>query len=188
MNRKKLFVTTLTVTVLAFALFASDRISRDDIQNYVPWSIAKLLYPSQHVFIDYESPLKGSHWVYDTGMVDANGVGLLDIFTTNHNWRQQLLLADGQVGYQDVISTWGLDQSREFPGSEISYIQAETNNPGLYIYWYNRHLHIRAYQLKNHKPVSIPLHALTNIEVLVVDIIELSLSLRVPYLYWVRLV
>ena len=168
MSRKKLFVTTLTVIVLAFvfALFASDRISRDDIQHYVPWSIAKLFYPSEHVFIDYESPLKESYWIYDTGIVDANGDGLLDIFTTNHNWRQQLLLADGQGGYQNVFSTWGLDQSREFPGIEISNIPTETNNPGLYIYWYNRRLHIRTYQLENHKSVSISLHALTNIEIL----------------------
>ena len=60
-------------------------------------SIARLLYPSENVFEEYDSTLKESHWIYDTGIVDANGDGLLDILTTNHNWRQRLLLADGQV-------------------------------------------------------------------------------------------
>ena len=109
MSRIKLFVSILSVCVLLFAiaLFATGRLSRDDMQYYVPWSIAKFLYPSDAVFVDDESPLKESHWIYDTGIVDANGDGLLDIFTTNHNWRQQLLLADGQGSYQEVLSAWG---------------------------------------------------------------------------------
>ena len=167
MNRKKLVVAILTVTVLVtvFTMIAKERISRDDIQYYVPWSIAKFLYPSDDVFVDYESPLKESHWIYDAGIVDANGDGVLDIFTTNHNWRQRLLLADGQGGYRDVLSAWGLDQSREFPGIEISNIPPAIDNPGVYIYWYNRHLYIRTHHIENHTPVSITLHALTELDI-----------------------
>ena len=87
MTRKFLLVAILSVSVLVFALFTTGQISRDDIQYYVPWSIAKLLYPSDDVFADYESPLKESHWIYDAGIVDANGDGVLDIYTANHNWR-----------------------------------------------------------------------------------------------------
>ncbi|MDB4409743.1 CRTAC1 family protein [Gammaproteobacteria bacterium] len=167
MIRKKLLVVILPVSVLivTFALFTTDRISRDNIQHYVPWSIAKLLYPSDDVFSEYASPLEEIHWIYDAGVVDANGDGLLDIFTTNHNWRQRLLLADGQGGYRDVLSAWGLDQSHEFPGIEISTTPPEINNPGVYIYWYNRHLYIRTHSIGNQKPISITLHALTELKI-----------------------
>ena len=167
MNWKKRLVAILSVSILVFtfALFATDRLSRDDIQHYVPWSIAKLLYPSEDVFSEYGSPLKVSHWIYDAGVVDANGDGLLDIFTTNHNWRQRLLLADGRGGYRDALSAWGLDQSREFPGIEISTIPPNINNPGVYIYWYNRHLYIRTHDIEFPKPVTITLHALTELAI-----------------------
>jgi len=176
MRHIKLLVSLLAVIVLLIILvaFVTGRLSRENIQNYVPWSMAKLLYPSEDVFEEYDSTLKESHWIYDTGIVDANNDGLLDIFTTNHNWRQLLLLADGQGGYKDVLSQWGLDQSREFPGIEISTIQPVFDKPGLYIYWYNRHLYIRAYQLKDRKPVSLVLHALTEIEVTSNDGVRIS--------------
>lgn len=168
MSRKKLIIAILTVTIagFVFTLIAKERLSRDDIQYYVPWPIAKLLYPSDDIFSFYESPLKVSHWIYDAGIVDANGDGLLDIFTTNHNWRQRLLLADGQGGYRDALSAWGLDQSREFPGVEISTIAPEIDEPGIYIYWHNRRLYIRANKIENHGQVAITLHAITEIEIL----------------------
>ena len=164
----KLLVVILSglILVATATLIVTGRLTRDNIQHYVPWSFARLLYPAEPVFTEYDSPLKESHWIYDSGIVDANGDGLLDIFTTNHNWRQLLLLADGQGGYQDVLSTWGLDHSREFPGIEISTVAPEINNPGVYIYWYNRHLYIRSHQIKNQEPVSITLHALTELNVI----------------------
>lgn len=167
MSRIKLLVVILSgcILVATSTLFVTGRLTRDNIQHYVPWSLAKLLYPAEHAFTEYDSSLKESHWIYDSGIVDANGDGLLDIFTTNHNWRQLLLLADEQGGYQDVLSTWGLDQSREFPGIEISTIAPEIENPGIYIYWYNRHLHIRNYQVEHHKPVRITLGALTELTI-----------------------
>ena len=168
MSRIKLFLVVLPVIALLLvsALFASGRLSRDDVQYYVPWSLARLLYPSENNFIDYDSPLKQSHWIYDVGIVDANGDGLLDIFTSNHNWRQLLLLADGQGGYQDVLSAWGLDQSREFPGIEISNVAPEIENPGVYIYWHNRHLYIRTYHTDVLDPPGITLHALTEFNII----------------------
>ena len=167
MHRIKLLVSLLSaiIVVLLLVAFATGRLSREDIQSYVPWSVARLFYPSEHVFVDHDLPLKESHWIYDTGIVDANGDGLLDIFTSNHNWRQQLLLADSHGGYRDVLSRWGLDQSREFPGIEISTLPPVFDKPGIYIYWYNRHLYIRTHHLQGHKPFSILLHALTELDV-----------------------
>lgn len=153
------------VLLLAFTLFATGRLSHDDIQYYVPWSIAKHVYPHDDVFVEYESPLIESQWIYDAGIVDANDDGLLDIFTTNHNWRQQLLLADGRGGFRDMISAWGLDHNRTFPGIEISTVQPEVKNPGVYIYWYNRRLYIRTYHLEHHTPARITLDALTELDI-----------------------
>jgi hypothetical protein len=167
MTRVKQIVAILFVIILVVAatLFATGRLSRDAIQHYVPWPIVKLLYPSEHVFIDYDSLLKESHWIYDTGIVDANNDGLLDIFTTNHNWRQQLLLADRNGGYHDALSAWGLDQSHEFPGVEISTLQPDIDKSGVYIYWYNRHLYIRTHHMDSHAPVSITVKALTELTI-----------------------
>jgi len=168
MNKIKLLAVILAGLMLASsaALLITGRLSRDNIQHYVPWTFARLLYPAEHIFEEYDSPLQESHWIYDSGIVDANGDGLLDIFTTNHNWRQLLLLADAQGGYQEVLSSWDLDQSREFPGVEISTLAPEFKNPGIYIYWYNRHLYIRGHQVEYSKPVSITLHALTALDII----------------------
>lgn len=168
MIRVKLFFAVLLAGAVfaGLGLFATGRLSRDDIQYYVPWSLAKLFYPSDNVFINYDAPLTESQWIYDTGIVDANGDSLLDIFTSNHNWRQQLLLADGQGGYLDVLTAWGLDQSRAFPGLEISKSAPAIDKPGIYIYWYNRHLYIRAHHIDNYAPVTVALHALTEFDII----------------------
>lgn len=168
MRRIKLTVSILTLAGLVFflALVTTERISRDDIQQLLPWQVARFLYPSDDVFSAYGSPLKESHWIYDAGIVDANGDGLLDIFTSNHNWRQQLLVADGDGGYRDVLTEWGLDQSRQFPGIEISNTLPVFEKSGIYIYWFNRHFYIRANKTGNLGHIGITLHAITEIEIL----------------------
>lgn len=157
------------IVVTASTLFATGKVTPDNIQYYIPWPIVKLFYPAKDVFINYESTLKESHWIYDAGIVDANSDGLLDIFTTNHNWRQDFLLADKDGGYQNALSAWGLDQSTEFPGMEISTIQPDINETGVYIYWYNRHLIIHTYHMDTHEPVSITLNALTELKIIAND-------------------
>jgi len=89
-------------------------------------------------FVTYPIPFKATQLLMDIGVVDANGDGFLDIFTTNHNYRQDLLIADGKGGYRDTLSEWGLDQSLEFPGLEIALDEPDFASPGLYIYWKGR--------------------------------------------------
>jgi hypothetical protein len=85
----------------------------------------------------------------DIGVVDANGDDWLDVFTTNHNYRQDLLIADGKGGYRDTLSAWGLDQVPAFPGIEIALSEPEVVDPGVYIYWKGRKtLTIRTYKIK----------------------------------------
>ena len=74
--------------------------------------------------------------IFDLGVVDVNYDGNLDIFTSNHNHGQYLLLGDGKGSFSDNVSSdWGLDQDRDFPGLEYAGTQPEIDRPGLYIYW-----------------------------------------------------
>jgi len=52
MHRFKLLAAILPVIVLlaTIILFATGLLSRNDIQYYVPWPVAKLFYPSVDVF------------------------------------------------------------------------------------------------------------------------------------------
>lgn len=86
-------------------------------------------------FVNYPLPLSEMHKVMDVGIVDANNDNLLDIYTSNHNFKQVLLIADEHGNYHDSLDDWGLNQSREFPGVELSYVAPELDKAGLYIYW-----------------------------------------------------
>jgi hypothetical protein len=111
----------------------------------VTWTDAYWLWRSRGSFDETQIPFAATQLLMDIGVVDANDDGLLDIFTTNHNYRQDLLIADGKGGYRDTLSAWGLDQSIEFPGLEIALSEPDTSAPGVYIYWQGRRtLRIRA--------------------------------------------
>jgi hypothetical protein len=103
--------------------------------------------------------------LFDIGIVDANGDDHLDIYTSNHHFRQTLLIADGEGGYRDMVSEWGLDQSLEFPLAELSFTAPATDRPGLYIYWYGTRVVLQTHKtgetedwqgsLQVHEPVEI---------------------------------
>jgi hypothetical protein len=111
-----------------------------------------------HWFAIYPMPLKDSERLFDMGVVDANADGRLDIYTSNHHFRQALLVADGKGGYRDVVSAWGLDQSREFPLAELSFIAPRMDKPGLYIYWLGTDFYIRTHGLGGIGPWKGSLH------------------------------
>jgi hypothetical protein len=105
------------------------------------------LTPRNGSFVQWQSPLQGSDRLFDIGVVDANGDGRLDLYTSNHHFRQALLVADERGGYRDVVSEWGLDQSREFPLAELSFVAPDMDKSGLYIYWFGAQLIIRAHKI-----------------------------------------
>ena len=113
----------------------------------LPWTDAYWLWRSRGSFADYPIPFKATQLLMDIGVVDANGDDNLDIFTSNHNYRQDLLIADGKGGYRDMLSAWGLDQNLEFPGFEIALTQPEVVAPGIYMYWKGR----RTFTIRSHK-------------------------------------
>lgn len=100
-------------------------------------------------FVDYPLPFQRADRLFDIGIVDANGDNRLDIYTSNHHFRQVLLLADGHGGYHDVLSAWGLDQSPAFPHAELSFSEPVVDRPGVYIYWIGTQFVIRAHELED---------------------------------------
>ncbi len=113
------------------------------------WTDFYTLWRSRASFVEYPIPFKATQLLMDIGVADTNGDDVLDIFTTNHNYRQDLLIADGKGGYRDKLSAWGLDQNSEFPGLEIALSEPEVVAPGAYLYWKGRKtLTIRTYKIK----------------------------------------
>jgi hypothetical protein len=98
-------------------------------------------------FVEHPFPNVEADRVFDVGIVDANGDDILDVFTSNHHFRQALLIADGKGGYRDTLSQWGLDQSSEFPLAELSFAAPSVNEPGIYVYWLGTNLVVQAHKV-----------------------------------------
>ena len=96
---------------------------------------------------------------FDVGVVDADNDGNLDIYTSNHHFRQLLLLSDGKGNYHDVLSKWGLDQDLHFPNAELSFTAPKVDRPGLYIYWLGTQFVIQTHEGKDLGPINGTLHA-----------------------------
>src|SRR3954468_24553396 len=59
----------------------------------------------------------GAYRMYDLGVVDYNGDGKLDLFSTNHTTRMSLRPGDGTLAYPvDVVADVGLDSDPALPG------------------------------------------------------------------------
>jgi hypothetical protein len=71
---------------------------------------------------------------YDLGVVDYEGDGDLDVFTTNHLTTQLLLANDGSGSFEDRLTAAGLNQTPAFPGWEDQAPPPGRATPGLYIY------------------------------------------------------
>jgi len=138
LTRKQVAWIAVIVAVLAAAALAARELA---------WTDAYWLWRSRASFVEYPIPFKATQLLMDIGVVDANGDDWLDVFTTNHNYRQDLLIADGKGGYRDTLSAWGLDQNLEFPGSEIALTVPEVDKPGVYMYWKGR----RIFTIRTHK-------------------------------------
>jgi hypothetical protein len=116
-------------------------------------------------FVEYPFPLAETHRLFDIGIVDFNGDDFLDVYTSNHHFRQSLLSGDAEGGFTDVLSEWGLDQSREFPLAELSFTPPVIDKPGLYIYWLGTRVVVKAHKtnatgdwqgkMRIHEPVEV---------------------------------
>lgn len=112
-------------------------------------ALALMLYAALHrddSFVPQPLPLAGTDRLFDIGVVDANGDGMMDIYTSNHHFRQVLWLGDGKGGFRDVLSDWGLDQSREFPLAELSFATPVRDKAGIYVFWRGTHIVVQTHR------------------------------------------
>ena len=71
--------------------------------------------------------------LFDLGVVDFDGDGDLDAFTTNHNDREVLLSNEGGGVFRDRLSEVDLDQQPQFPGFEVPRPPPASEN-GIYLF------------------------------------------------------
>lgn len=98
-------------------------------------------------------PVNMIEQIYDMGVVDADNDGDLDVYTSNHNFRQFLFLNDGAGRYQDVLGDWKLDQNRDMPSIEQTSVPPTIDRPGLYVYWLGNVLVLRFHAIESLGPV-----------------------------------
>lgn len=159
-NPSKILLRILVLFVLAgvaLALYSA----RGDLKP----PVMRLLSGEGKWFAAETPPLNPISQIFDMGIVDANGDGRLDIYTSNHNYREYLLLADGKGGYHDAVTEWGLDQSLSFPGWEQASQAPEVDKPGLYVYWVDDTLHFRTHDLGKIGAVTGSLRIFSPVEV-----------------------
>lgn len=156
MTKRILTATILFVLALMLALAYS---ARDALKP----GVVRFLSSERNWFADDPLPLREVEQIFDLGIVDANQDGLLDIYTSNHNYRQVLWIADGQGGYRDRLSEWGLDQIKAFPGWEQAMQPPPIDKKGLYVYWVGDTIHIRTHQVA--QPVHLKMHIFSTVEI-----------------------
>lgn len=110
-------------------------------------------------------PMRSIPHIFDLGIVDADSDGRLDLFTSNHNYRQILLLSNAEGRDRDVLTEWGLDQNREYPGWEQSFSAPTIDQPGLYVYWLGETLMLRTSGLKALGPAAGAIRMFSEIQV-----------------------
>jgi hypothetical protein len=81
---------------------------------------------------------------FDLGVVDHNGDSRLDLYTTNHMFRDSLLQASDE-GYIDAYNSSGFAPNPELPGIEDLVRRPTIDEPGLYLFMRagDRRPHIR---------------------------------------------
>ena len=96
-----------------------------------------------------------TYHLFDLGVVDMNGDGLLDIFTVNHSARQSFLFGNKKGKFGDnMLSALKLDQSPEFPGLENTEQSPRFDAPGLYMFWRDANLVLDSYQVDQSANIS----------------------------------
>lgn len=94
-------------------------------------------------------PMNAVYNLFDVGVVDVNGDGILDVFTSNHFSQQRLLIGDGRGRFTDRMSEMRFDQAPEVPGLEDADSEPSGKQPGLHIYWQRGELILQGRQ--NHR-------------------------------------
>lgn len=92
-----------------------------------------------------------SYGLFDLGVADADGDGLLDVYTSNHSGQQSLALNRRGFHFVDVFSKWGLEQDPRFPGLDVVPREPAPTEPGLYVGWRGPDIVVRSHGLSGDK-------------------------------------
>lgn len=87
--------------------------------------------------------------LFDLGVADINQDRFLDIYSTNHNGPQLLLINQQGADFKDELAKLGLPQNYEVADPPVPDPLANKTEPGLYIYWHNYELIVAAQGLTN---------------------------------------
>lgn len=90
-----------------------------------------------------------SYSLFDLGVVDLNQDGFLDIYSTNHNGRQLLLINERGENFKDGFAELDFPQNYEVADRPAPDPLTDQTEPGLYIYWHNYELTIASQNLEN---------------------------------------
>ena len=155
--KTKLATLTIALALMAVAAYSA----RDDL---VPL-FKRLTSGEGSQFREMALPETELLQLFDMGVVDANGDGHLDLYTSAHNYRQNLWLSDGKGGYQDHLTAWGLDQVRALPGAEQSERVPEMHKAGLYIFWSGDLLNLVAHKTEGLAPLKGKIRFFNKVEI-----------------------
>jgi hypothetical protein len=133
----------LFALLLSFGALAALYSARQDIEPH----LRRAVVGQWRLFEKGSFPADTISYLYDMGVVDANNDRRLDLFTSNHNYRQFLFLASSDGGFHDALTEWGLDQNPSMPGIEQANTPPPMDRPGLYIYWIGDTLHLRFHKI-----------------------------------------
>lgn len=162
---RRLILWTLPLALLAALLYSA----RADLEPHARRALAAQW---RHFAAD-PLPVDAITQVYDMGVTDADGDGRLDLYTSNHNYRQFLFVATGDGRYEDVFGRWKLDQSPALPGAEQNRYPPRTERAGLYVYWLGDTLRLQFHRIDELSPVKGRVRLYKRAEVVRNDGVEL---------------
>ena len=89
--------------------------------------------------------------IFDLGVVDYDGDGILDVFTANHMFQETLLRGLGDYRYDDVYGETNFSPTWKIPGMTAITKRPKLKEPGLYFFIKARrkrpNIRIRTYRL-----------------------------------------
>ncbi len=139
-------ITLYTAFFILIPLIISSTLEKNlKIQNLSPYNTDAIGSPDYE--INFES-LKNENFsfeiipspihryqLFDIGITDINQDGLLDLFTSNCNFKPSFLINQRNFNFRNDTSSLKLDLLPEFPGFACSSTPPTISNPGLYIYY-----------------------------------------------------